>query len=382
MDYAQRSDQPLAMRTEALDALGTWTQPSELDRVTGRYRKKIKRAPEPIVKQTAPLLTTLTKSKEPTMRLSAVGALGQLKATEAAPALLTRLRLDPDPAVRVAALTALAQLGGRHAGQGVEQALADPEKQVRVVALDKLAETQLPPEQMADLLHDVIRNRTTEEQQAALLTLATLPLENTKPILEDLLQQLADGELPVSIQLELADAVDSTHSAEMKSRLAQIRANQPDDALAGSYQACLEGGDPERGRMIAFESSTAQCMQCHAYDDYGGNAGPRLNGVGSRLTRQQLLEALINPSARLAHGYGTVTLEMRDGRTLSGILQDETDTELTLKIGNQPDQVFLKENVVKRTNAPSSMPSMKTFLTKKEIRDVVSMLATLTKEDV
>ena len=382
MDYAQRSDQPLAMRTEALDALGTWAEPSELDRVTGRYRKKIKRVPEPVVKQTAPLLTDLTESPEPTLRLSAVRALGKLKATEAAPTLLTRLRQDQDPAVRVAALISLTQIGGKPANQAVEQALSDAEKQVRVVALDKLAETQLPPEQMTDLLRKVIDTRTVEEQQAALLTLANLPPENTKPVLEDLLQQLEEGTLSVGIQLELADAVDSTHSAAMKSRLAQIRANQSDDALAGSYQACLEGGDPERGRMIAFESSTAQCMQCHAYDDYGGNAGPRLNGVGSRLTRAQLLEALINPSARLAHGYGTVTVEMKDGRTLSGILQDETDTQLTLKIGNQADEVFLKKDIVKRTNAPSSMPSMKTFLTKKEIRDVVSMLATLTKEDV
>ena len=381
MDYVQRADQPLAMRTDALEALGTWAEPSELDRVTGRYRQKIKRLPEPIVKQTAPLLTKLTNSQEPEMRLSAVRALGKLQATEAAPTLLARLTRDTDPAVRVAALTALTQIGGKPAGEAVKQALSDSEKQVRVVALDLLTEAHLPPKQMTDLLGDVIRTRTVEEQQAALLTLANLPLESTQPVLESLLDQLADGKLPPGIQLELADAVDSTHSADMKSRLAQIRANQP-EALAGSYQECLFGGDPERGRMIAFQSSTAQCMQCHSYDDYGGSAGPRLNGVGSRLTREQLLEALINPSAKLAHGYGTVTLEMKDGRTLSGTLQDESDTGLTLKVGSQPDQVLRKEDIAKRTNAPSSMPNMKNFLTKKEIRDVVSMLATLKKEDV
>ena len=382
MDYAQRVDQPLAMRTEALDALGTWAAPSEVDRVTGRYRGKIKRAPEPIIQQTAPLLTQLSKNNESAVRLSAVRALGKLEATEAAPDLLARLKQDSDPGVRVAALTALTQIGGTPAGQAVEQALSDSEKQVRVVALDLLTKAPLPPEQMTSLLSDVIDTRTIEEQQAALLTLATLPLENTQPVLDGLLNRLEEGNLPPGIQLELADAVDSTHSADMKSRLSQIRANQSDDALADSYQACLEGGDPERGRMIAFQNSTAQCMQCHAYDDYGGNAGPRLNGVGSRLTREQLLEALINPSARLAHGYGTVTVEMNDGQTLTGTLQDENDTQLVIKVGNQPDQVLLKENIAKRTNAPSSMPNMKYFLTKKEIRDVVSMLATLTKEDV
>ncbi len=66
---------------------------------------------------------------------------------------------------------------------------------MRVVALDLLAETNVPA-QMTTLLSEVIDTRTTEEQQAALLTLATLPLEHTQPVLENLLQQLEDGNLP------------------------------------------------------------------------------------------------------------------------------------------------------------------------------------------
>ena len=30
-------------------------------------------------------------------------------------------------------------------------------------------------------------------------------------------------------------------------------------------------------------------MRCHALDDRGGNAGPQLNGVADRLSREQLL---------------------------------------------------------------------------------------------
>ena len=118
-------------------------------------------------------------------------------------------------------------------------------------------------------------------------------------------------------------------------------------------------------------------MKCHSYDDFGGSAGPRLNGVADRLTREQLLEALINPSGRIAPGFGVVSLEMEGGKTLSGILQDENDTELILKVGNKPDTVIMKDNVVKQTSAPSSMPDMKNFLSKKEIRDLVSFLTTL-----
>ena len=118
-------------------------------------------------------------------------------------------------------------------------------------------------------------------------------------------------------------------------------------------------------------------MKCHAYDDRGGNAGPRLNGVAMRLSREQLLEALISPGARLAPGFGMVSIEKKDGKTVSGLLMEDTKTTLVLKLGDQPNQVIPKDQVVKRTNSPSSMPDMKAVLSKKEIRDVVSFLSTL-----
>lgn len=385
IDYAQEKDHPLAMRTEALDALGTWTEPSVLDRVTGRDRGTIKRVPEPAIQQAAPALTQLVQNKAPELRISAVRALGRLGAKDASPTLLARLKKDPDANVRIAALEALVRLDNESTAPAVTQALSDSEKQVRAVALDRLTETDLPADQMTTLLSEVIDTRTTEEQQAALLTLGTLPVDNVAPVLENLIQRLADGKLPPGIQLELAEAIDSTNSDALKAQFAQVRANQSDlsgDALLASYEDCLEGGDPERGRAIAFRNSTAQCMKCHAYDDYGGNAGPRLNGVGSRLSREQLLEALILPSTRLAPGYGTVILAMKDGRKISGVLQREDEQQLTVQVGNQSPVVLPKAEIASRTNAPSSMPSMTNYLTKKQIRDLVSMLATLKEEDV
>jgi quinoprotein glucose dehydrogenase len=115
-------------------------------------------------------------------------------------------------------------------------------------------------------------------------------------------------------------------------------------------------------------------------DDYGGTAGPRINGVAKRLTREQLLESLINPSARIADGYGVVTLELTSGRKVIGILQKELKDSFVVKAGDKPDTVILKTSVSKRIDSPSSMPPMQYLLTKREIRDMVSFLATLKEE--
>jgi putative heme-binding domain-containing protein len=102
--------------------------------------------------------------------------------------------------------------------------------------------------------------------------------------------------------------------------------------------------------------------------------------VASRLTREQLLEAVVNPSARLAPGYGMVNLKLKNGKSIGGILKEDAKEKLTLKVGNRPDTVIMVNDIAQRTNAASSMPPMRLLLTKKEIRDVVSFLATL-KDD-
>ena len=382
IDYALQEDRPVAMRAEAIDALSTWAKPSVLDRVDGRYRGLIERNPSELIEKGAAPLIRLTSHKELPVRLSAVSAIGKLNIDQGADALFTRLKNDTQPEVRIAALKALAAMEDEQIGQAIEQALADREKSVRVAGLDLMAEMDMSKELMVSLLTEVIDTRTPEEKQAALLTLGSLPVENTQPTFEKLLTKMENGTLPPEIHLELEEAIDSTHSTALKDKLKGIQANLSEDELTASYQGLLYGGDPDRARTILFRNQSAQCMRCHAIDDYGSNVGPRLNGVGERLTRQQLLESLINPSARIAPGYGIVTLNLENGKTLSGTLQDESDTELVLKVGDKPDTVILKADVVERTNAPSSMPDMKNFLTKKQIRDLVSLLATLKDENM
>lgn len=380
--YVLREDTPVAMRAEAIDALSTWAKPSVLDRVDGRYRGEVSRDAAPVKERSIDALTRLTSHKEFSLRLRAVKAIGKLKLDQGVPQLFTRLKSDSEPEVRVEALRALAAMENDRIDDAIRQALSDKDKTVRIAGLDLLAKMDMPKDLMVSLLSEAINTRTTEEKQTALLTLGTLPVEHSQKVFDGLLTKLSSGKLPAEIQLELAEAIDSTHSQPLITRYKQISAKLSPDSLAAAYAGALVGGDAERGRRIFFRNQTAQCMRCHSFDDIGGNAGPRLNGVAARLTRPQILEALITPSARIAPGFGTVTLELKDGGKVSGILQEERPAGLVVKVGDKPDTLIRKDLITKRTNGGSSMPPMNLLLTKKQIRDLVSFLSTLKEEDV
>ena len=380
IDYSQKDGAPVAMRAEAVDALSTWAKPSVLDRVDGRYRGVIQRDPAVVKTKTANGLVSLLSSPDVALRLSATKAIARLNLTEGSAPLFSRLTDDKEATARIAALQALVSMNDKQVSKAIETALADSDKSVRVAGLDLLAKSDMNKDRMATLLSNVINTRTTEEKQAALLTLGKIPIASSQKVFDPLLTKMSTGALPAELQLEMEEAIAGSHSPQLIARHKAIMAKLSPDALAASYKGSLLGGEPDLGRRVFFRHQTAQCIRCHAYNDQGGNAGPRLNGVANRLTREQLLEALINPSARLAPGFGTVELTLKDGKTVSGILQGETATDVSVKVGDQPDTTIRKDQIVKRTNSPSSMPEMKYLLTKREIRDVVSFLSTLKDE--
>jgi quinoprotein glucose dehydrogenase len=345
--------------------------------VDGRFRGEIKRPLEPVQKNSLATLNQMLGHKDVSIREHAAKAFGKLKIDAAAASLMAQLKKDPSPQVQVAALRSLAELKGNHMDEAIKFAITNKEKSVRVAGLDLLSKSQLDQELMVSLLDDVIRNRTPEEKQAAITTLGTLPVSHTEKVFVTLLDQMQAGKLANEVRFELADAIDSTHSQALKDRYIKLSRNASPDSLKAAYAGALQGGNPEKGAYIFWANSSAQCIRCHAINDYGGNVGPRLNGVAKRLKQEQLLEALIEPSARIAPGFGIVTLETKNKQNLNGILQQEKPEGYVMKIGDRPDTLVKKSDVANRINSASSMPPMHLLLNKKEIRDVVAFLSTL-----
>lgn len=377
INYISKSTAPVPMRQEAIDALATWTKPSVLDRVDGRYRGEITREPI-LIRELAykPLVDLLTIQEE-SLRESSAKALGKLGIESGASALLASVKQDKSSKVRIAAIRALAQMNAGNTAQGIETALGDREKSVRIAGLTLLEQLDLEAAVKVKLLSEVIEKQTTEEKQAAITALGKLPYSATKDSFDALIAKMDKKNIQSDVLLELSEAVEHANDPALKERFAKSESAFWGGNQLASYQSSLNGGDPVKGKTLFLQSQTGQCMRCHAIDDMGGNVGPPMDGIASKLSRQELLESLVDPSKRIAPGYGIVTVGLDNGQKISGILTKESQNDLLLQQGSKPDTLIRKSNIVERKDAASSMPDMKAILSRREIRDLVSYLSTL-----
>jgi quinoprotein glucose dehydrogenase len=140
----------------------------------------------------------------------------------------------------------------------------------------------------------------------------------------------------------------------------------------------LFGGDPSRGQSIFRNHVNAQCVRCHEAGGTGKQVGPDLKGVGSRSTREYLLESLVDPSARIAPGFETLALTLEDGDEIDGQKIQEDGNQITLRLTEGETRSISRKQI--RSMIPrtlSSMPPMLDILSPFEIRDLVAYLVEL-----
>ena len=93
-------------------------------------------------------------------------------------------------------------------------------------------------------------------------------------------------------------------------------------------------GDPVKGKM-----ATVVCHTCHQVGKMGYDFGPTLNGFGKTQTREVLLQAIINPSADIAHGYDATEIKTKDGVTIHGVVIAEGDPVIIKSMAGQTQMV-------------------------------------------
>jgi putative heme-binding domain-containing protein len=90
------------------------------------------------------------------------------------------------------------------------------------------------------------------------------------------------------------------------------------------------------------------------------------------------VQSLIDPGAEIAPGFGSVTVTLEDSSTVSGTYQGESADSIRVGGGSAGARSIAKSRIASRRFGPSSMPPMKSVLTRAQIRDVVAYLASLT----
>jgi len=136
-----------------------------------------------------------------------------------------------------------------------------------------------------------------------------------------------------------------------------------------------EKGDAQRGRTV-FHSRLANCTACHQIDGQGGVRGPDLSSIGTGLSPELIIEAVLWPRRQVKEGYLATQIFTEDGRQFEGYKVSDTATEMTLRdAGTGRNMRIAKENIDEIHEAGSLMPAGLTVgMTSHELRDLIRFL--------
>ena len=184
------------------------------------------------------------------------------------------------------------------------------------------------------------------------------------------------------LELDVVEAASRRNTERMAELLGYYREiekqTSANDPLT-LFKPAQRGGNAANGRSIFSGHRKAQCLRCHKVNGLGGDAGPDLSKVAKRSEgdRRFLLESLINPHAKLAKGYGTITAVLEDGKVISGTVDSESETTLVLRTSEGRLREILVSEIEQRVKPKSPMPPVGDVLTLRELRDVIEYLSTL-----
>jgi quinoprotein glucose dehydrogenase len=323
---------------------------------------------------------------------------GNSDTLKAALELVTLFQLDVAslPADTLATLASNQKLSGSARAKALEMLLArkpanaveladkyakDAKDEVAMVAIGELAHRN--PAQGLVELSKAAKTGSPARRQGAWKALGKLQAPGVEALFVEQLAALgaAKGVSPAAI--ELMEAAAARPEATVKDALAKLKVALADPANAlAKWMPALEGGDAANGFALFQALPAGQCLRCHraSADSHaaGGEAGPNLAGIAKRGDRRYLLESIVQSSAVVVSGYGTVNLDLANGGALTGTLLQEKPDFVDVDVAGNRWRIARKD--VKAMTAPvSGMPALDGVLTLNEVRDLVAWLSTLEK---
>jgi putative membrane-bound dehydrogenase-like protein len=257
------------------------------------------------------------------------------------------------PAVRNRALQALVAKKAKNLDALLLESLADAT--IARSALKGLAEYDHP-----DTAAAMIARYSTFEpsaRQDALQTLASRATWATK-----LIDALENEKIPRSdVTAYTARQLYSLNNAQLTERLkkvwGELRTTPAEkQQLISTFKKrftleAIQRSDRSAGRAI-FQKT---CANCHRFFDAGGKIGPDITG-SQRTNLDYLLQTLIDPSAAVNKDYQMQVVQTVDGRTITGLVLEESKTALTIQTVNEKVVIPVDEIEARKLSTVSMMP--------------------------
>lgn len=206
-----------------------------------------------------------------------------------------------------------------------------------------------------------------QQRDPQLRAMAIVGLSDHADVYEDTLRKLA------------ADSNDIVQrEAERTLRTETVVDPIPAEKLE-QWSTAIEGeADIEAGRRMFLSSKGGYCIRCHRYDGSGADVGPDLTYIGQRMTRERLLESILQPSQEIAPMYVPKVLLTDDGRIHIGYpITDPNINEKRLFIDTAGRRFELDPEAIEeeRDSNKSIMPEgFHLVLSPSEMRDLIGFL--------
>jgi putative membrane-bound dehydrogenase-like protein len=256
--------------------------------------------------------------------------------------------------------------------------LASKSAMVRQAAARQLLDIKRGVQEVKDYLLLTLRDYPSPaEFQNAMKLLSGVP--SPEPVMCGLVRDLIAGKVAAPVQLDILEAATSMSKKDETLRLllddyhAAMKAKGP----LAEFNVALQGGNERGGRNLFTNHAQLACSKCHALANADKQIGPSLEGIGKRQSAAYLLESLIDPQAKIVPGYGLLTLQLDNGRSVTGTLMTETHEQLTVKLTDGSLEAYALSRIASRTKAVGAMPDVKSLLNKKQLRDLVAYLSSL-----
>ncbi len=158
--------------------------------------------------------------------------------------------------------------------------------------------------------------------------------------------------------------------------LSSLDLNIPEQkAILEKLLESCKGGDARRGQSV-FNGSRAACSSCHEVGYLGGDLGPDLSKIGEIRSEEDLLEAIVFPSASFVRSYEPVVIETKSGEIHNGVLREDGQDEVLLVTGAETRVRLARTEIAEiRPGMVSVMPSgLDQLLSEQELADLLAFL--------